>query len=151
MMLGPEEYYEEKLKGKTEEQIRKEIRHLKREINRLQKIRDHPDYPYREEIIDPDEGVQQSVLRDFLEKAIEALTEAGGTYIPTKAERRAEAMAQSIPYVSKIVFTRRNFLTDFYETIFTLGENTLHIHRITGLIDPKTVDEIIPSRNSSRL
>lgn len=37
-MLGPEEYYEEKLKGKTEEQIRKEIRHLKREINRLQKI-----------------------------------------------------------------------------------------------------------------
>ena len=44
MMIGPETYYEENLKGKTAEQIMTAIRSLKREINRLKNVMEYPKY-----------------------------------------------------------------------------------------------------------
>ena len=44
MMIGPEAYYEENLKGKTAEQIMTAIRSLKRDINRLKRVIEHPEY-----------------------------------------------------------------------------------------------------------
>ena len=53
MMASPEWYYEEKLKGKTAEQIMTQIRSLKRKIYRLREVIDHPDYFKRKTVIEP--------------------------------------------------------------------------------------------------
>ena len=106
MMISPEWYYEENLKGKTPAQIMTKIRSLKREITRLQNIIDHPDYPYREEVIHPSESVQLSMSYEYLDRAKQALEEAGGSYVPTKAEQRAAAIEASMPHLTKIVFTK---------------------------------------------
>ena len=127
MLISPEWYYEENLKGQTPEQIMSKIRGLKREINRLQKEIDRPEYPYRTEVIDPSEDVQLSMCREYLDKAKLALVEAGGVYIPTKAEQRAAAIEASMPYISKIVFTKGGLFTGHYAKTFVFGDNTLHM------------------------
>ena len=42
MMISPESYYEIALKGKTPQEIMKEIRSLKKEINRLKRALEDP-------------------------------------------------------------------------------------------------------------
>lgn len=44
MMISPEEFYNESLKGKSTDQIMRVIRSLKREIGRLKNIVEHPHY-----------------------------------------------------------------------------------------------------------
>ena len=44
MMISPEVYYEEQLKGKTKEQIMRFIRGLKQEIGHLKNMMESPDY-----------------------------------------------------------------------------------------------------------
>jgi hypothetical protein len=44
MMISPEGYYEEYLKGKTKEQILTVMRGLKQEIGRLKNTMESPDY-----------------------------------------------------------------------------------------------------------
>lgn len=44
MMICPETFYEDKLKGKTATQIMTAIRGLKQEIGRLKNVVEHPDY-----------------------------------------------------------------------------------------------------------
>lgn len=53
MMICPETFYEECLKGKSEKEITKVIRSLKREIGRLKNIVEHPDYKTREVAMHP--------------------------------------------------------------------------------------------------
>jgi len=101
MMIGPETYYEENLKGKTAEQIITAIRSLKREINRLKNVMEYPKYQC---MMHPSEGVRISCLRDYLERAKQALVEAGGEYTPTAAERRIMAFDENIENISKITF-----------------------------------------------
>ena len=127
MMISPEWYYEENLKGKTPAQIMTKIRSLKREITRLQNIIDHPDYPYREEVIHPSESVQLSMSYEYLDRAKQALEEAGGSYVPTKAEQRAAAIEASMPHLTKIVFTKGGLFSGGYKKTFIIGENTLHM------------------------
>lgn len=77
MMSSPNEYYKSHLKGKSAAQIMTKIRSLKREINRLIHVLEDPNYmPER----CPTEDVQLSCARKYLEKAKQALVEAGGTY-----------------------------------------------------------------------
>ena len=125
MMLEPEEYYENYLKGKTSDQIMTQIRSLKRKINRLQNVMDHPDYPYRTDVIDPDEGVQVYMYREYIKRAKTALEEAGVVYTMTKAEQREAAIEASMPYASKVIFSKGCYLTGGIAKIFTIGENTL--------------------------
>ena len=127
MMVSPDWYYEEYLKGKTPEQIMTKIRSLKREITRLQDTIDHPDYRYREEVMDPSESVQLSVCRDYLERAKQALVEAGGIYKPTQSELKAAAIEASMSYVTKVVFSKGGFFVGGYKKTFTVGEKTLHM------------------------
>ena len=140
MMASPEWYYEENLKGKTAEQIMTQIRSLKRKIYRLREVIDHPDYFKRKTVIEPNEITQLSMLEEYLEKAKETLVATGGNYIPTKAERRAAALADSIPYVSKIVFIRKNFYDDYYEKVFTIGKDVIHMRKVIGSIEPKVTE-----------
>ena len=54
MMISPEGYYEEHLKGKTKEQIMTAIRGLKQEIGHLKNTMESPDYG-KELIMHPSE------------------------------------------------------------------------------------------------
>ena len=107
MMISPETYYEEYLKGKTPEEILKAIRSLKREIARLKNIAEQPDFGC---IIYPSESVRISCSQDYLERAKLALKESGVEYQPTKAELKAMEFDANIPNISKIIFSIGGFL-----------------------------------------
>lgn len=64
---------------------------------------EHPDYQ-AEVIVHPSESVQLSCTRLYLERAKQALVEAGGEYKPTKAELVSQDFQDNIPYINKIVF-----------------------------------------------
>ena len=107
MMISPETYYEENLKGKTPEEILKAIRNLKREIKRLKNIAEQPDFGC---IIYPSESVRISCSQDYLERAKQTLKESGVEYQPTKAELKAMEFDANIPNISKIIFSIGGFL-----------------------------------------
>lgn len=87
MMISPESYYEEHLKGKTKEQIMTAIRGLKQEIGRLKKIMEGPEYGILE-IVHPNEDTRLYWTREYLERAKQAYAEASGTYTLSKSQKR---------------------------------------------------------------
>lgn len=118
MMISPETYYEENLKGKTAEEILKAIRSLKREITRLKNIAEYPEYVCE---MHPSESVRISCAQDYLERAKLALKESGVEYQPTKAELKAMEFDTNIPNISKIIFSMGGFLCggELVEVTFT--------------------------------
>ena len=72
MMVSPEWYYEENLKGKTADQIRSRIRSLKRKIRHLEKIVENPE-ACQQEWICPSPEVKLEMHRLYLQKAVETL------------------------------------------------------------------------------
>ena len=71
MMVDPEWYYEEHLKGKSAEQIKSRIRSLQRKIRQLQKEVDNPNSDSW--MICPSPEVQMEMHRLYLQRAKEAL------------------------------------------------------------------------------
>ena len=118
MMISPETYYEENLKGKTAEEILKAIRRLKREITRLKNIAEHPEYVCE---MHPSESVRISCSQDYLERAKQTLKESGVEYQPTKAELKVMEFDANIPNISKIIFSIGGFLfgEELVEVTFT--------------------------------
>ena len=126
MMICPETFYEMRLKGKTPEQIMTVIRNLKREITRLKNIMEHPDYKYREENVHPGEDVQLSMNREYLQRAKQALLDAGGEYIPTESEKKAIDFNNNIPHIRKVVFSIGGFFGGFETRTYTIDGNKIH-------------------------
>lgn len=114
MMISPEGYYEEYLKGKNEKQLMTAIRGLKQEIGRLKNTMENPMYG-EEPVTKPSESTRLWCIRLYLERAKEALKEMGGTYKPSQAELRAASFDASIPVITKVVFGIGGFF-DGYET-----------------------------------
>ncbi|MCQ2546939.1 MAG: hypothetical protein MJ161_05265 [Clostridia bacterium] len=82
MMMSPETYYETELKGMTKDQLREEISELETEIaaltareKELAEIRD-PLERMMADPIKPDNGTRLAMNRQYLAKAMQALTEA---------------------------------------------------------------------------
>ena len=124
MMTSPEEYVQIYLEGKTADQIMSKIRGLKREINRLIRVLEDPNYM---PMICPSEDVQLSCTRAYLEEAKRALQEAGGTYTPTKAEEKEITLRENIPYISKITFSIGGFFGGYETRTITIDEDP-HLH-----------------------
>ncbi len=101
MMMSPEAYYDMYLSGKTKEQILSAIRSLKRENSSLKRTMEHPEY---ECTMHPSESVRLYCNRLYLEKAKEALSEAGGVYVPTKNELRSKEIESNIHAIKRIKF-----------------------------------------------
>lgn len=87
MMISPESYYEEHLKGKTKEEIMTTIRGLKQEIGRLKNSLENP-YAYKKTVIKPSKDNRIYWNREYLDIAKQAYVEAGGIYNLSKAEKR---------------------------------------------------------------
>ncbi len=123
MMIHPEGYYEMFLKGKTQQEVQKEIRSLKRTINSLKK-----------EIEDPEEDAilmlptpltRLKMNREYLARAIQAYEEAGGVYVPTKAEQKSTEFDQALDSFSKLVFSIGGYFNGYETRTFTVREDRI--------------------------
>ena len=135
MMICPETFYEMHLKGKTAEEIMTEIRKLKREIGRLKNVMEHPEYVCT---MHPSEDVRISCSRDYLKRAIEAYSKAGGEYVPSAAEKKAMDFDQNIPHISKIEFTIGGFFEGFRTSTYIVEGDKIHANFVLPLTDPLT-------------
>lgn len=140
MMISPETYYEENLKGKTAAQILFAIRGLKQEISRLKNNIENPNYLYR---TDPSEDVRLSCTRMYLERAKQALVEAGGTYVPSKAELKAEEFNANIPFISKVEFSIGGFFGGFETRTYTIEGDNIYMDDEHSLIfKPSNLEDV---------
>ena len=121
MMISPEGYYEEYLKGKTKEQIMSSIRGLKQEIGRLKNTMESPDYG-QEEIVHPSEDTRLHWTREYLEKAKQAYAEAGGNYTLYKSEEKAADCDSNINFIYKITFSIGGFFGGYRSYVVELSD-----------------------------
>jgi len=126
MMISPEGYYEERLKGKTAEQIMTVIRGLKKEMGHLKNTMEHPDYG-EQPIMHPSESTRLWCTRLYLERAKEALAEAGGTYVPSQAELKAADFEDNIQAISSLVFSIGGFFGGYETRTYMLGADYLQM------------------------
>lgn len=121
MMISPEGYYEEYLKGKTKEKIMSAIRGLKQEIGRLKNTMESPDYG-QEEIVRPSESTRLHWTREYLERAKQAYAEAGGTYTLSKSEEKAADFVSNMDFISKITFSIGGFFGGYRSYVIELSD-----------------------------
>lgn len=128
MMISPESFYEERLKGKSAKEILRVIRSLKQEIGRLKNMVEHPNYELRSLVVHPTERVQISCNQEYLERAKEALKDVGGVYTPSVAEQKVMEFNDNIPYIEKIVFSIGGFFNGFETKTFTIDGDRVKTH-----------------------
>ena len=121
MMISPESYYEEHLKGKTKEQIMTAIRGLKQEIGRLKNTMEGPDYRVKP-IMHPSEDTRLHWTREYLERAKQAYAEAGGTYTLSKSEEKAADFDANMDAISKITFSIGGYFGGYRSYIVELTD-----------------------------
>ncbi len=131
-MISPETYYEENLKGKSADEIMVCIEDLKQEIDDLKATMGDPEYALQPHIM-PDESTQLSCAREYLDRAKEALEEAGGTYTPTEVESEDAAFQESIPYINSLEFSIGGYFNGFTTRTFTFKDDLVHMEVQTGL------------------
>ena len=121
MMISPEGYYEEYLKGKTEAQIMSAIRGLKQEIGRLKNTMESPEYG-QDEIVHPSEDTRLHWTREYLERAKQAYAEAGGTYTLSKSVEKATDFDSKMDFISKITFSIGGFFGGYRSYVVELSD-----------------------------
>ena len=121
MMISPEGYYEENLKGKTKEQIMSTIRGLKQEIGLLKKTMESPDYG-QEAIVHPSEDTRIHWTREYLERAKLAYNQAGGNYTLSKSEEMAAAFDSNMDSICKIIFSIGGFFGGYRGYVVELSD-----------------------------
>ncbi|WP_353948443.1 hypothetical protein ABNN70_00880 [Sporolactobacillus sp. Y61] len=121
MMISPEGYYEEYLKGKTKEQILTVIRGLKQEIGRLKNTMENPDYGIVP-IVHPSKETCLHWTREYLEGARQAYAEAGGTYTLSKAEEKVADFDANMDAICKITFSIGGFFVGHRSYVVELSD-----------------------------
>ena len=124
MMISPEGYYEVNLKGKSQQDILKEIRSLKREINQLKRYME--EHSLEPEEMFPTRLTRLKCNREYLERAIQAYQEAGGQYIPTKAEQKDQSFNESLQHMKRFIFDYGGYFGGYEKRTYTVtGEKVL--------------------------
>lgn len=121
MMISPEGYYEEYLKGKTKEQIMAAMRGLKQEIGRLKDTMESPDYGVGP-IIHPSEDTRIHWNREYLERAKLAYAETGGTYTSSKSEEKTVDFDENVDAICKIIFSIGGFFGGYRDYVVELSD-----------------------------
>lgn len=123
MMISPEYYCEEYLKGKNENQILSTIRGLKNRIGHLKNVIENPNYGANL-ITHPIEDVQIYCNRLYLQRAIKVLDDMGCPYKYSKAEIKSIEMQNNLEYISKIVFEIGGYFQGFTEYTIELADDS---------------------------
>lgn len=121
MMISPEGYYEEYLKGKNKEQIMSAIRGLKQEIGRLKNTIESPDY-IQEPIMHPSEDTRLHWTREYMDRAKLAYVEAGGTYTLSKSEEKTVDFDTNLEAICKITFSIGGFFGGYRSYVIELSD-----------------------------
>ena len=121
MMISPEGYYEEYLKGKTIEQIMTSIRGLKQELGRLKNSMESPHHGVKP-IMHPNEDTRLHWTREYLELAKQAYAEAGGTYTLSKSEEKAADFDANMDAICKITFSIGGFFGGYRSYVVELSD-----------------------------
>lgn len=121
MMISPESYYEEYLKGKTKEEIMTAIRGLKQEIGQLKNSMEKP-YDGMKTVMHPSEDTRLHWSRKYLDKAKQAYVEAGGTYTLSKSEEKAADFDANMESISKITFNIGGYFSGYRNYIVELTD-----------------------------
>lgn len=119
--LCPSPCVAEYLKGKTKEQIMTAIRGLKQEICRLKNTMEGPDYSEKP-IMHPSEDTRLHWTREYLKKAKQAYTEAGGTYTLSKSEEKVVDFDANMDAISKITFSIGGYFGGYRSYIVELTD-----------------------------
>lgn len=122
MMISPEGYYEEYLKGKTKVQILTVIRGLKQEIGRLKNTIESPDYGVKP-IMHPSEDTRLHWTREYLERAKQAYAETGGTYTLSKSEEKVADFDANMDAICKITFSIGGFFGGYRSYVVELSDD----------------------------
>lgn len=104
MMISPETFYTENLEGKKSEEIMRQIRSLKKAINKLKKDLESNCSETDAIIICPSPLTRIKVYRDYLDRAKQALDESGVKYEPTLQEKREISFNESLESLKNIFF-----------------------------------------------
>lgn len=143
MMISPEGYYEVNLKGKSQQDILKEIRSLKREINQLKRYME-------ERSLEPEEMLPNPLARlkcnrEYLERAIQAYEAAGGQYIPTKAEQKSRDFDVALDSIQKLVLSIGGFFSGYETRTYTVsGDKVLLNVDHTPILKPSKLPAYYP-------
>ena len=125
MMISPESFYEEYIKGKSEKQIISTIRGLKNRIGHLKNTIEHPEYVCT---MRPSEKTQLWCNRLYLERSILALEKIGGTYKPSKAELYAAEFDKNIPHICELVFSIGGYFSGYETRTYFLDKEHLRMN-----------------------
>jgi hypothetical protein len=135
MMISPEGYYEEHLKGKNKEQILTVIRGLKQEIGRLKNTMESPDYGVKP-IMHPSEDTRLHWTREYLERAKQAYAEAGGTYTLSKSEEKVADFDANMDDICKITFSIGGFFGGYRSYVVELSDELKAYTKLWDDVEP---------------
>lgn len=121
MMISPESYYEEHLKGKTKEEIMTTIRGIKQEIGRLKNSLENP-YADKKTVIKPSKDNRIYWNREYLDMAKQAYVEAGGIYNLSKAEKKIADFDANVNAIFKITFNIGGYFGGYRTYIVLLSD-----------------------------
>lgn len=139
MMINPENYYEEYLKGKTKEQIMTAIRGLRQEIGRLKKSMENP-HGCIKTVMHPSEDTRLHWNREYLERAKEAYAETGGTYTLAKSEEKAADFDANVDAISKITFSIGGYFGGYSSYIVEITDELKAYTKLWGYEETLLLD-----------
>ena len=129
MMISPELYYDENFKGKSAEEIMRQIRSLKKDCNRL-KREFELNCLESAMVVSPSPLTMIKVYREYLEMAKQALEEVGEKYEPTYFEKKDIAFNKSLASLKSILlFTENNQSSESIE--ITISEERISCNRFS--------------------
>ena len=132
MMISPGSFYDE-IKDKSAEEIKTEIRRLKRSIT---KLKDEIENPGSEpDMVCPSRKTVIYWSREYLEMAKKALADAGGEYKETKEENRARAFLERLPSLRRMELEIGGFFGGWEKYVIAVDGDSLKRKTVMVLSD----------------
>ena len=126
MMISAEKYYQINLKGKSQHELLELIERLKKRISNLKRVSFETPKTY------PSKATMLIYNREYLDRAIQAYEEAGGTYIPTEEEQKDAEFNAKLDHISKIVFTFSRCFREYDERTIILKPDRVLLNTKRG-------------------
>ena len=132
MMISPGSFYDE-IKDKSAEEIKTEIRRLKRSIT---KFKDEIENPGSEpDMVCPSRETVIYWSREYLEMAKKARADAGGEYRETNEEERARAFLERLPQLSRLELEIGGFFGGWEKYVIAVDGDSLKRKTVMVLSD----------------
>ena len=127
-MLADTENYEKEIANKTESELLKEIRSLKRRIGSLKKKVELPDFEMRGVRPAPDMEIDK--LYAYLQIAIGAI---GDEYKRSASDRKAQKIQDAMQYLKQVTFSIGGFTNETHTCLLLFKDGTCYKRESTLL------------------